>query len=60
MAATPSSPYSAGRPVYTGARSAPNVGAVSNKSGYRKRDIRQQAQQRALVERNKFYQQKRV
>lgn len=56
MAATPGSPYAAGRSVYSAARSAPNVGAVRSKAGYNQRTLRQQAQQRALRERLKFYQ----
>lgn len=55
MAATPSSPYSAGRSVYSGSRTAPNVGAVRSKAGYNQRTLRQQAQQRALQAKYKHY-----
>lgn len=44
-------PYAAGNRRYRGGLRAPNVGAVADKRGYNERDMRRQAQQRALAER---------
>lgn len=44
-------PYAAGRRRYLGGVRAPNTGAVANKTGYNKRDLRREAQQRAFAER---------
>lgn len=46
--AGPMRPYATGSRIYQGARRAPNVGAVRNKTGYNERDLRAQAQKRAL------------
>lgn len=46
--AGPIRPYATGSRVYQGARRAPNVGAVSNKTGYNERDLRAKAQRAAL------------
>lgn len=47
----PTNPYAAGARRYVGSRSAPNVGAVRDKTGYNQRDIRREAQQRAIQQR---------
>lgn len=51
MAAQPTNPYAAGNRRYQGGLRAPNIGAVRNKTGYNEREIRRQAQQRAMAER---------
>lgn len=46
---TPINAYAAGSRRYRGGVSgAPNIGAVSNKTGYTERELRRKAQQRAL------------
>jgi len=52
-------PYAAGNRLYQGAVSSPNNGAVRNLTGYRERDIRAQAQKRALQQQYKNYYQGR-
>jgi hypothetical protein len=51
----PINPYSAGKRVYSGGVRAPNTGAVANKTGYLQRDIKREAQQRALADRYKRF-----
>lgn len=41
--------FAAGKKVYEGSRSAPNVGPVRNKSGYQKRDRQVALQRNALL-----------
>lgn len=36
-------PYAAGKPVYGGGRSMPNIGRTANKEGYAERDLTKQA-----------------
>lgn len=43
--------YASGNKHYGGGRSAPNVGAVRNKTGYAARDLKQKARQDALTRR---------
>lgn len=44
-------PYGAGNKVYGGARNAPNVGPVADKSGYRMRDQQARLRRNALLKR---------
>lgn len=46
-------PYAAGRKVYGGGRSAPNVGPVTNTQGYRERDLRQRAMKQRMLKKLK-------
>ena len=44
-------PYSAGRKVYGGGRSMPNIGPVQNRKGYSERDNKAAARKKALLRR---------
>lgn len=46
-------PYAAGKKHYGGGRSMPTVGKVTNKGGYKKRDVKAAARRDALMRRIK-------
>lgn len=49
-------PYSVGNRVYGGGRSFPTSGPVSDKSGYRERDLKYQARRNAVLRKMKAMQ----